>query len=213
MISCQQVRERGPELVLGTLDGVERAQVLAHLDECPGCREDVSRLTETVDAIGQLAPSLEPSPGFHDRVLAAMSPTAVVALHTKRRPRLGSVLVAAAAAILALVLSFGVVHDTDAGSSGVKSAAMVGEGGQTVGDAYLLDASPRFVVVSLSYAFPGSAYDLQGVGDEGQVVTLGHMKERDGQWRWSGPLRGDIDVHALRVVTPGGRVACQGDFN
>lgn len=46
--------ERMNDLVDGLLSAAERAEVEAHLSACPACREEATRLAETVAAIGAL---------------------------------------------------------------------------------------------------------------------------------------------------------------
>jgi len=69
-LDCAAVHDAAPELVLGTLDGVERARVLDHLAGCARCREEVAALADTVSDLALLAPDLSPSAGFTDRILA-----------------------------------------------------------------------------------------------------------------------------------------------
>jgi len=67
---CAEVAERAAELALGVLLGHERARILAHLDRCGKCQEDVRQLTVTADALLELLPGSEPPLGFESRVLA-----------------------------------------------------------------------------------------------------------------------------------------------
>jgi anti-sigma-K factor RskA len=69
---CAQLREVAAEFVLGTLDGHERAAVVEHLATCARCRAEVSSLSGAVSDLALLAPRMPPSPGFTNRVLAAM---------------------------------------------------------------------------------------------------------------------------------------------
>ncbi len=64
---CDEVRDAAPELVLGTLDGAERALVLEHVDHCVYCREEIAALSGTVSDMALLAAPVRPSDGFADR--------------------------------------------------------------------------------------------------------------------------------------------------
>lgn len=66
----QDVYDLAPEYVLGTLDEVNRARVLAHLSGCPACRAEVAAVSQTFDAMGRAVPDVEPPAGLRDRILA-----------------------------------------------------------------------------------------------------------------------------------------------
>lgn len=66
----QDVYELAPEYVLGTLDEVTGARVLAHLSGCPSCRAEVAAVSQTFDAIGRSVPDVEPPAGLRDRIVA-----------------------------------------------------------------------------------------------------------------------------------------------
>jgi len=66
----QDVYELAPEYVLGTLDEVSTARVLAHLSGCPACRAEVASVSQTFDAIGRSVPDVEPPARLRDRIIA-----------------------------------------------------------------------------------------------------------------------------------------------
>jgi anti-sigma-K factor RskA len=66
----QDVYELAPEYVLGTLDEMTRARILAHLSGCPACRAEVATVSQTFDAVARTVPDLAPSAGLRDRILA-----------------------------------------------------------------------------------------------------------------------------------------------
>jgi anti-sigma-K factor RskA len=66
----QDVYDLAPEYVLGTLDEVTRARVLAHLSGCPACRAEVAAVSQTFDAIGRSVPDAEPPARLRDRIMA-----------------------------------------------------------------------------------------------------------------------------------------------
>ena len=47
----QGVNELAPEYVLGSLDEMTRARILAHLSGCPACRAEVAAVSQTFDAM------------------------------------------------------------------------------------------------------------------------------------------------------------------
>jgi len=219
----EHVRDLAPELALGTLDGNQRALVMAHVAECPACRDDVAGLTEIVDLLTQATPAVTPSPGFEARVQAAMasSETATSALPLRLapvrapQPRRPAWWMLIAAALIAAAITGVVVRRLSAEPDRlVASAAMIGAGGKNVGSAYVLSSSPKFVVVTVSYSLRGDAYNLQGIGAGGRVVELGALDWTGGQWHWSGALHAaDADLTTFRVVSPSGDIFCEGHLS
>jgi hypothetical protein len=72
-MNCEDFERLGAELALGTLDGRERAEVLAHVEHCPNCRQELLLLSDIADRLVELTPSAEPPVGFETRVLAVLS--------------------------------------------------------------------------------------------------------------------------------------------
>ncbi len=66
----QDVYELAPEYVLGTLDEMSRARILAHLSGCPACRAEVAAVSQTFDAMGRTVPDVAPPQGLRDRIVA-----------------------------------------------------------------------------------------------------------------------------------------------
>jgi anti-sigma-K factor RskA len=69
-VTHQDVQELAPEYVLGTLDEVSRARVLAHLSGCPACRAEVASVSQVFDAVGRSVPEMEPPAGLRERILS-----------------------------------------------------------------------------------------------------------------------------------------------
>ena len=105
-MNCAQLEEAGPELALGILPGDERAAALAHLDDCPSCRQQVSSLAGLMDQLLLLTPRGEPSAGFEERAMASLgnSPTALRPSRVKRRFTRATVAVLALAACIAVAV-------------------------------------------------------------------------------------------------------------
>ena len=68
-MGCAEFADAAAELALGVLTGRERAQALAHLDQCEACRENVRQLTVTGEELVGLLPAIEPPAGFETRVM------------------------------------------------------------------------------------------------------------------------------------------------
>jgi hypothetical protein len=73
-MDCGELADIAAELALGAVTGRERAQALAHLDQCRACRERVGRLMTTGERLLALLPGIEPPPGFETRVLERIAP-------------------------------------------------------------------------------------------------------------------------------------------
>jgi hypothetical protein len=71
-MSCGEFADVAAELALGVLTGRERAQAVAHLDECDSCREHVRQLSLTGEEMLGLLPSREPAEGFESRVMGRL---------------------------------------------------------------------------------------------------------------------------------------------
>jgi len=68
-MGCAEFADAAAELALGVQTGRERAQALAHLDQCEACRENVRQLTVTGEELVGLLPTIEPPAGFETRVM------------------------------------------------------------------------------------------------------------------------------------------------
>ena len=68
-MGCAEFADAAAELALGVLTGRERAQALAHQDQCEACRENVRQLTVTGEELVGLLPAIEPPAGFETRVM------------------------------------------------------------------------------------------------------------------------------------------------
>src|SRR5215475_3623371 len=70
VMDCGDFSEVAAELALGVLTGRERAEALAHLETCDGCREMVRQLAIAGEELVELIPAVEPPAGFETRVMA-----------------------------------------------------------------------------------------------------------------------------------------------
>ncbi|MGH9294327.1 MAG: hypothetical protein ACRD0B_03260, partial [Acidimicrobiales bacterium] len=118
---CELVSALAPELALGTLGGAERAAALAHLEDCPCCRELVDGLAKTADALLVAARELDPPLGFEVRLLdrlravtpgtppgAVAEPPAPPPPPERRRRRAFQVAAIAATAVIAAGAGIGI---------------------------------------------------------------------------------------------------------
>lgn len=71
-MTCDEVRERLAEHLLGTLDEVADAAVRRHLRGCSGCRAEAVALGEGVGTFARAAHDVEPPEDLRDRVLSVL---------------------------------------------------------------------------------------------------------------------------------------------
>jgi anti-sigma factor RsiW len=114
--TCDEIRERLPEHLLGTLEGADDLSVRRHLRGCAGCRREMTALGEGVALFARASHDRTPPPELHDRVKTTLEQEwndapAVPGPHRSRA------WLAAAAAILVVVasLGFGVAQRHQAG--------------------------------------------------------------------------------------------------
>lgn len=212
--ACALTRERAEELALGILDGAERAEVLRHVNECASCQAFVHELAEVADALPHLAPDVEPPPGFEHRVLAAMRGDRG---RTRRRRVLALAATAAAAAILAVAVVRIVDANRDERSQAapaLRSVAMEGADGLTVGRVTISRGSPAQIAVAVDYAVPEGSYALEVRPDGGAATPLGSMTVASGKGAWTGPvdLAGDHE-QKLVMVDASGAVVCEAQLD
>jgi predicted anti-sigma-YlaC factor YlaD len=107
-VTCDDVRERLPEHLLGTLQGEAELEVRRHLRGCAGCRAEMVRLGDGLTTFARAVHDREPPKELRERVLTVLEDEwrdhpIVVPVARPRRLRW----LAAAAALVALAASIG----------------------------------------------------------------------------------------------------------
>lgn len=111
MTTCEEVRERLPEHVLGTLDEIQDLAVRRHLRGCAGCRREMAALGDGVALFARAVHDRTPPPELKDRVGAALAQEWKDApAPASGRPRLAWLSAAAAALLVVAALSWGLVQ-------------------------------------------------------------------------------------------------------
>lgn len=217
-LSCAEVRELAPELALGILGGAERAEVLLHVNGCARCQSHVAELTEAADAIPQLAPEVEPPPGFESRVLRRLD-------EGGRRTRRRWIAAAAAVAAAAIIVSITVVRviesndtttleassptTTQVGSTPVAVAMQGGAVPVAAGWAFVSDH--HGVAVTVDYGIPSGTYSVQATPARGASTAIGTMQVVDGRGTWTGRSADALRAGSrLALVDAGGTEMCHG---
>ena len=207
--TCDPFADELPELALGVLTGRDRARVLAHVDSCPRCADELEHLARTADTVVQVAPEMDPPLGFEVRLFERMG----VAETPRRRfgrhvPRWMPV--AAAAAVVALGLGLGLglssapstspsasAQRGDSGRPTVVSAPLV-NGGHTVGHVVVSGGASPWMSMMLTDSSVRGWVSCVVVTDSGQRQTVGTFRAKAGYGAWSSRLA--VDPSRLRAA-------------
>lgn len=198
-VGCDEIEMLAPEFALGTLSGVDRADVVAHLASCAGCQRHVEELTHVVDSVLLLAPEEDPSARLETRVLASTVGERGRATNGRRKLLVGSVAVAALLGVGAFAL-FG----RDDGSDTLRTAVAVEDGGRSICRAVLHEVDPAWLFVSLDEpGQDGSTYDVEVRFEDGRSRHVGQLGLRDGHGVFAVTLElGENRVTAVRLIGP-----------
>jgi len=182
--------------VLGSLEPADRAALDAHLPGCPACREELasyaalpalmSRLS--IDQVRQPTPTVPPT--VLNRALDAVAAERNSTVTQLRRWRRATVLSAAAATIVAVVLGATLGHTQT--SSPPEGTALVAAAGVSASGSALLQAKPWGTAVSLQ---------LQGL-PQGDSFTA-----------WVTAPNGTRSIAATWTPAPNGRATLTGAAN
>ena len=213
---CEQYSNELAELALGVLTGRERAQVLAHVESCPRCADELEHLARVADTVVQAAPEMEPPLGFEVRLFEQMGVTDVRRRHRHRRlrpSRWTTAVVGVAAAALALGLGLSLTSSSKptvtAQSHGqqVLTAALM-ENGATVGHVVTVGGHTPWMSIMLSDSTVHGTVNCVVVTDDGVTHRVGTFVAHEGYGEWSAPLHhvNPADVRTAEVVSPSGTV-------
>jgi hypothetical protein len=211
-MSCDELQDLAPEVVLGTIDGQERAEALRHLATCGECQRLVDRLTTVADELLMFAPVQEPPVGFESRVIDALG-------FQQRPPRrrlgrrllvwLGPPVAAAAATAVALV---GVYHDDHVTAERYRGTLEQANGksfqaeplrdgtGAEAGVAFGYQGSPSWMLVTVDAGHRDQVASAELVTRDQRTIRLpGFELEADGSWGGAIPVN-LYDVSAIRLL-------------
>lgn len=213
---CEQYSNELAELALGVLTGRERAQVLAHVESCPGCADELEHLARVADIVVQAAPEMEPPLGFEVRLFEQMGVTDVRRRHRHRRlrpSRWTTAVVGVAAAALALGLGLSLTSSSTPpgtaqanGPHRVTTAALV-ENGETVGHFMIVSGDKPWMSMMLEDSTANGTVNCVVVTNDGVSHRVGTFVARQGYGAWIAPLHvNPADVRTAEVVSPSGTV-------
>jgi hypothetical protein len=212
---CAEVRDVIPELAAGVASGDERARALAHLAGCPACRQALDDTAKVVDDLVLLAPRHEPSPGFESRVL-----TALQARPGRRRTRMPTLLLRAAALLLVAVLSAELTwwHTRDdreladhyrhtlsvAGGRYLTAAAVTTPSGPAAGHLFAYQGSPSWIFVTFTAARESGTYDIRLVTTDNRTIRGGMCTVTNGRGSYGAAINLPVNtIRRVEFVKPG----------
>lgn len=190
---CARVGPLLAELATGAATGYERAEALRHVARCPACRGELADLSRVADDVLLLAPLREPPAGFESAVMRRLPGLARTRRPRAVRPRAVrplAVRLVAAAAALVVAAGAGVAVESwrteperrladeyrqvlARPAAGPRSAAVTTDSGATVGNVYLYQGSPAWVMVAITAAPEPGDYTMD-------VVTVGGKRYQAG---------------------------------
>ena len=205
---CPELEELAAELALGTVSGAERAAALDHLAGCASCRALVDELARVADRMLQVAPVVEPPPGFESKVLTAVGvrPAAQPRLPRRRRMPVGVAAMVMVAALSGGAAAWLVGDDRPAE---IRTALVADDRGRWTCRAVVYGDDPTWLVVtldrtdSLNASFSVEAL-LAGRADAVPVGTL-TITDGHGTLAQAIGLRAE-DLDSVRVLDSTGRV-------
>ena len=125
-MTCEQVLDRLPDFVLGTVTEIEAADIRRHLRGCGACRADAASMDQGVSLFASAAHDVAPPPELKDRVLSVLADEwrETPARPSQPRPSAVWLAVAAAVVLLAAAFTWGVTAQHSANRSSDRLAAI-----------------------------------------------------------------------------------------
>jgi predicted anti-sigma-YlaC factor YlaD len=183
LMTCAAVDELAAELALDVLDGEDRGAALAHLERCAECRENVARMTDSVETLLQLVPPAEPSTGFEDQVLERLDAVSTPPIARTRRFVL---------AVDGTTVGYGYLHQGRPAWLVVSIAGWERQLAEHDGDT--------------------GPYRVRLARRDGTRVVVGDAIGRDGTWASRLPV-GAGSVASVTIVDSRGHVWCTGSLD
>jgi hypothetical protein len=183
---CRAVHDDLAELALGTLSGFDRSVVLAHVQGCPNCLEEVRQLSAAADTVLALAPDAEPPAGFESRLFERMG------VHRRRWPfatRARRVVAAVAAGAGALGLGLGIGLTTASGPTAtVQPAPIVANlvaDHVVKGEVYVAPGHPGWLFMSVHGLRANGVVSCRLALRGGRALTVGSFVLEGGTGSWT----------------------------
>jgi hypothetical protein len=209
-LSCAQCAELLPDVALDIADARDRAGVLAHVEQCRSCRDELATLSGVADRLYVLVPPVEPSHGFATRVVASISRRSRIEPRVPSpRRRYVRPLSVAAAVVLAAAVGVGGWLAAGGGSSGpshaVETASFVA-GHHTVGEMTMVPGARPWISVAVHLPRGTTHVRCEVENPNGTWRTIGTFHVYEGWGYWAAPLPRGMVVHGAELLTSSGHV-------
>ena len=192
---CEPFEDCLPEMALGVLEGRERAEVLAHLQLCPACQQELLALSAVADRLIELTPLAEPPAGFETRVLSALMPQVSVQKRRRRSwsttARLSAV---AAGAVVVAVSGWAIGHGglgntalASEGGANLRTASFLA-GGRTLGRVVAFDGADAWIAMSVNGSLGDGNVRCEILERDGKTTSVGTFSLTYGTGYWGAPL-------------------------
>jgi hypothetical protein len=215
-MDCSEAMPLLDELALDVLPGDRRAALLAHLEECPACRDLLDELSETADALLSAAPVATPPAGFEDRVLERMQGPRVggdvgggrgARTAGPAPARLRLLAVAAAAAVLLAVggVAGARLGRSSGGGHELATVQLISATGAGIGDVSTYGGERSWFFMRLEGPLPNGVYQCVVDTDDGRTVPIGKLWAWNGHGGWGEHVALDLrHVKAARMLDDSG---------
>jgi hypothetical protein len=214
-VNCSEANTMLDELALDVLPGDQRAALLAHLQECAGCRQLLDELSETADDLLLAGPAVAPPTGFEDRVLEQVQGSArdrgVRGRDERARPRVPRMPVRlrglAAAAVAAALLVVGgiggaVVGRSTAGNESAtaefRTVRLISTSGADIGDVSTYAGPSPWFFMRVESGLADGTYNCVLDMSDGSTVPVGRLWALNGHGGWGEHL--SVDLAQARVA-------------
>jgi hypothetical protein len=186
-------RDNLAEFALGILDGRARAELLAHVENCPECAEHLQELSTTVDALIYLPVGVEPPLGFESAIINQIRSSQAA---PRRRIARGRRSLAAAAALVFVSFGLGWVVDQAVSTSPTQSNLAAGQmvqrnlesNGRDVGVVYAYPGKSPWMFVTLNSPGAPARVRCTVVTNSGAHKFVGTFGLKSGKGSWGATL-------------------------
>jgi Putative zinc-finger len=217
---CDRNADLLAELALGTLTGRERAQALAHVEECPACATDLEQLSLAADMLLEAAPTVEPPLGFEVRLMERLGTGRATTRARRRQSRfwLSTPVAACLVAVMlfALVgagfasgwLSRGSPHQVASGfgtdSGGHLRTESLVSGSRTIGEATVYTGTTSWLYMSVDGGPSSGTATCEVQLTDGSTRMLGTFWINSGYGAWVAPIAsGMAPIQTASLITDG----------
>jgi hypothetical protein len=207
-LSCAECAELCPDVSLGIADAQDRASVLAHVESCRSCRDELDTLSGVVDLLGEMVPPVEPRAGFSSRVVSSLPRGSGEEPRTPSRRSYVRPLSVAAAVVLAVAIGLGGWLAGRGGSAtpGPVETSSLFSHDRTVGQVVIAPGKNPWISVAVHVGAGSKAVRCEVEDSNGRWRVVGTFDVYDGWGYWAAALPSGMVVRSAQLFTPGGKV-------